>query len=322
MVKEAGGPEVLELTEITLRAPGPGEVLIRVDSIGVGRPDVLFRSGVYKWMPPLPAVLGAEATGTIEALGPGVSELAPGDRVLASYAALGCYAEYVVAPANNVLKLVAGLDLETAIHIPNYVTAQALLTDAIANRDISSLYVNGAAGGVGVAIIQTAKLRGVTVYAGVGSAEKARFAQGLGATQAIDYSRTEAAKEVLASTRGGGVDLVLDHLAGPRFVENFAMVAPLGIIVSFNILGGFPAMDLFREMRANLAKSPAVRCFSGHVYDTMPERLEVHQQNAMALLREGRVSPVVFDRLPLDGARRAHELLDSRKVLGKLLLKP
>lgn len=321
-VTQAGGPETLRLVDVPVRDPGPGEVLVRTHTIGVGKPDVLFRTGVYRWMPPLPAIIGAEASGHVEAVGEGVEEIALGDAVLVSYAPVGCYAEYVTAPLRNVLKLPADVDLADAVHIPNYVTGYALLTDAPAGMAVATLFMNGAAGGVGAAVVQMAALREITVIAAASTDEKCAFVRGQGAAHVINYRTTEVVPEVLRLTGGEGVDLILDHFVGPNFTDNLEMLAPLGMIVSFNVLGGFPENDLFRELRAHLPKSPAVRCFSAHVYDKRPARLKQIQLEVIELLRAGKLAPPVHARLPLAEARAAHELLDRGQVLGKLVLQP
>lgn len=321
-IEEYGGPEVLKVVDLPSRSPGANQVLVRIHTIGVGKPDVLLRTGVYKWKPPLPTVVGAEGAGVVEALGPDVEGLNVGDKVLVSYAPVGCYAEYAVAPVQNVLKLPADLDLELAIHVPNYVTAYALLHDGARGVEADRLYVNGAAGGLGIAIIQLAKDLGKEVIAGASSDEKCAFVREHGADHAINYSVQPVIPEVLRLTDGAGVPLILDHLVGPRFTDNLDMLAPLGTIVSFNALLGFPAEDLFVQMRARLTNSPAVRCFSAHVYDKNPGRLREIQAAVLALFRSGRLRPPVYDILPLAEARQAHELLDAGRVLGKLLLKP
>lgn len=321
-ITQYGGPEVLNYVDLPTPRPGAGQVLVRLEAIGVGKPDVLVRTGVYKWKPPLPTVLGGEGAGIIEAIGEGVEDLAPGDKVLLSYAVLGCYADYAVAPVAKVLKLPPDFDPHQAVNIPNYVTGYALMHDAARGVDPHTLYINGAAGGLGVAVIQLANLDNIKVIAGAGSEEKCAFLRRHGAAHTINYSNQNVIDEVLRITGGRGAPLILDHLIGPRFTDTLKMLAPLGMIVSFNALLGFPEEDLFAQMRANLTRSPAVRCFSGHVYDDNPARLKEIQNIVLDLFRKGAVNAPVHDVFPLARAREAHVLMDSGKVLGKLLLKP
>jgi NADPH:quinone reductase len=298
---------------------------VRAHAIGVGKPDALFRTGAYRWRPPLPAIPGAEMSGTVEALGAGVTGLAPGDPVLVYHLGGGCYAECVAVPARAVTRLSAGVDFDDAVSIPNYQVAWALVHEAARGVNVRALYVNGAAGGVGSAIIQLAKLQGITVIAGASSAAKCAFAARQGADHVIDYGADGAgsiAERLLALTDGRGVDLILDHIVGRDFTRNLEALAAFGLIVSFNALGGLPEEDLFRAMRAHLPKSPAVRCFTMHSFDHNEAERQRIAAAVMALFAEGHVHPPIDERLPLAEARLAHERLDARAVLGKLVLQP
>jgi NADPH2:quinone reductase len=283
---------------------------------------VLFRAGVYRWMPPLPAIPGAEMTGYIEALGSGVSDLHVGEPVLVYHLGGGCYAQYAKVPASAVTRLPPEIDLDDAVSIPNYQVAYALLTEAARGIAAKTVYVNGAAGGIGSAVIQLCRWQGISVIAGASNAAKCAFARSQGATHVIDYGRESVAERLLEITHGHGVDLILDHIVGKDFTDNLKALAPFGLIVSFNALGGLPEKDLFREMRAHLPKSPGVRCFTMHSFDHDPEGRRRVAERTLEIFASHRVSPPVDRRLPLAEARQAHELLDARAVLGKLILKP
>lgn len=321
-VGRAGGPEVLETIERPTPLPGDGEVLVRAHAIGVGKPDVLFRTGVYRWMPPLPAVPGCEMSGHVAALGPGVRGLEVGRRVLVYHLGGGCYAEYAAVPQASVTPLPDTVDLDDAVSIPNYQVAWALLNEAARGIAPRTVYINGAAGGIGCAVIQLCRLAGIDVIAGASSEAKCAFARAQGATHSIDYGRETVVDRVLEITGGRGAELILDHIVGPHFTDNLKMLAPLGLVVSFNVLGGLPEKDLFRELRANLNRSPAVRCFTMHSYDHMPEARQRMLSEIVAMFAAGKVKPPVYRRVPLADARQAHAMLDAREVLGKLLLKP
>ncbi len=317
-----GGPEALHYVDLPDPVPGAGQVLVRAHAIGVGKPDVLFRTGVYRWLPPLPATPGVEMTGRIERLGDGVTGFAVGERVLVYHLSAGCYAEAIAVPVASVTKLPDNVDLDEAASIPNYQVAWALLNHAARGIQAKSLYVNGAAGGMGSAIIQLAKLRDLTVIAGASTAAKCAFARSLGADHTIDYGSESVVERVLSITGGRGVDLSFDHLIGKHFTDCLKMMAPFGLIVSFNMLAGYPEKDLFKEMRANLERSPAVRCFTMHSYDRDPDGRRTIAAETMKLFAAGKVKPPIYRRVPLAEARRAHEMLDAREVLGKLILKP
>jgi NADPH2:quinone reductase len=317
-----GGPEVLKLVELDDPVPGNDEVVVRAHAIGVGKPDVLFRTGVYRWMPDLPAVPGAEMAGIVEAVGAGVTALCPGRKALVYRFRGGCYAERIVVSAAEVTPLPDSVDLDDAVSIPNFQVASALINEAARGIDVRTLYVNGAAGGIGCAVIQLGKLAGVTVIAGASSAEKCAFARGQGADHTIEYGRERVAERLRVITQGRGVDLVLDHIVGPDFTDNLQALAPFGLIVSFNALGGPPAKDLFREMRANLPLSPGVRCFTMHSFDHDPEAKARIAERVVGLFAKGKVKPPVHACLSLAEARRAHEMLDARQAMGKIILRP
>jgi NADPH2:quinone reductase len=214
------------------------------------------------------------------------------------------------------------VDLDDAVSIPNYQVAWALLNEAARGIAARTVYVNGAAGGIGCAVIQLCRLAGIDVIAGASSDEKCAFARAQGATHSVNYGRESVVDRVLEITGGRGAELILDHIVGPNFTDNLKMLAPLGLIVSFNVLGGLPEKDLFRELRANLNRSPAVRCFTMHSYDHMPEARQRMLSEIVAMFAAGKVKPPVYRRVPLADAREAHRMLDAREVLGKLLLKP
>lgn len=319
---ETGGPEVLEYVDLPDPTAGPGEVLVKAHAFGVGKPDVLLRSGVYKWMPPLPAVIGNEMTGHVVGVGTGVSHLALGQAVLVFGTGGGRHAEFNSVPGDIVTPLPGAVDLDAAVSIPNYAIAWCLLKEACAGTDVASVYVNGAAGGVGSAVIDLCRLEGIDIIAGASSDAKCAFARELGAAHTINYAGGNVADRVLELTDGRGVDLVLDQLVGPDFTDNLRMLAPLGMILSFNALAGLPEKELFAEMRANLGKSPAVRCFSWHSYDANPDARARVLGEVVERFASGGLTPPIHATLPLADARKAHEMLDARDILGKVVLKP
>jgi NADPH2:quinone reductase len=318
----AGGPEVLDYVDVPTPSPGAGEVLVRAHAIGVGKPDVLFRTGAYRWRPPLPAIPGAEMSGHIEALGRGVDQLRVGQPVLIYRFSGGCYAEQIAVPAAEVTVLPGGIDLDDAVSIPNYQVAYALLTVAARGLDAKTVYVNGAAGGIGSAIIRLCKLNGVAVIAGASSDEKCAFARAQGASHTVNYAQGGAVPRVLELTGGRGADLILDHIVGKDFTDNLDMLAPMGLIVSFNALGGLPEKDLFKEMRAHLPRSPAVRCFTMHSFDHATHLRGRATDKVLKLFAEKKIDPVLGPSFPLAEAQAAHRALEARGVMGKIILKP
>lgn len=317
-----GGPDVFRLVDLPDPVAQADEVVVRAEAIGVGKPDVLFRTGAYRWMPPLPATPGAEMAGRIEAVGSGVTQLRVGQKVLVYRLTGGCYAERIAVKAEETTVLPDSIDLVDAVSIPNFQVASALLNEAAFGVTPKCVYVNGAAGGIGTAVIQLCRLAGIMVIAGASTAEKCAFARQQGASATVNYGNGDVAGRVLSITHGRGVDLVLDHIVGKDFTENLKMLAPFGLIVSFNALGGLPEKDLFKEMRAHLPLSPAVRCFTMHSFDHDPQARQRLAQRVIALFASGRVVPPVYATLPLAEAKRAHEMLDRREALGKIVLIP
>jgi NADPH2:quinone reductase len=185
-----------------------------------------------------------------------------------------------------------------------------------------SVLVVGAAGGVGSALVQLAKLAGMMVIGTVSSVEKAAFARALGADQVINYREQPVPETTMELTRGRGVDLVLDHVGGSSFTEHLSALANWGTLVSYNVFTALPEKDLLSEMRVHVDKNPAVRCFSFHSYDHDAEGRRRLMSAVIGLLAEGAIQPAIGARCSLSEVRRAHALLDAGTVLGKIAMNP
>lgn len=319
---ETGGPDVLQYHELPDPAPGEGEVLVRMAAVGIAKPDYLMRSGKYRWMPPLPVIPGNEMAGTIEALGPGVDGLSEGQRVLVWGWEQGCYTELGAYGVHRIQPLPDNVSFDAAVSIPNYLVAWAILFAVPGGRKAERVYVNGAAGGVGSTVIDICKAKGIEVIAGASNADKCAFCADLGAAHTIDYSQENVVDRLNEITDGKGVSLFLDQIVGPHFTSNLEALSPLGTIVSFNALGGLPEDELFAAMRGKLGNALGVRCFSWHCYDQEPELAEPVMAAVMEMMAAGELDPPVHDRLPLKDAAHAHQLLDDRAIMGKLVLVP
>ena len=317
---------MLEYVDVPTPQPGEGEVLVKADTIGVSMPEVLVRKGTYAWMPRLPAIPGIELSGTVVDQGGSVVEPAIGQPVFVSARDLpvraGCYAEYVAVPAKAAHPLPPGCSLEAAACLSNYQVAYHLIHTAARGVAAECVLIYAAAGGVGSAAVQLALIAGMTVIGVVGSEAKRRAVETLGAQNAIDYRREDVAARVRDVTAGHGADLILDPIGGKGFGRNFDMLAPLGIVISYGRLDGPPDPDFPAAMRANSATSPAVRFFTIHSFDNRPDIRAATMSTLLDHLTAGRIRPLIHDRLPLAEAARAHELLESGEVIGKLLLKP
>ncbi|MFD1840596.1 zinc-binding dehydrogenase [Paracidovorax cattleyae] len=320
-----GGPEVLRLQSVALPQPGPGEVLVQAHTIGVGRPDCMVRRGTYKWMPPLPCTPGNEMSGTVEALGAGVANIHLGQPVLVSSRELsvrgGCYAQYVAIPAHAAILLPHGLDLSLAPALPNYQVAWALLHRAAVRERVQTLYLNGAAGGVGTAVLQLARELGIRAIAGASSAAKREAALQEGAAAAIEPDG-DAAARIRALTDGRGVDLVLDHLGGAGLAGLVGALAPFGTLVSYNLLAGPPQEDVFQALRSHIGQAPGIRCFNMHTFDHDQPGRRALLAPAIDWMARVRIRPRVHARLPLSEAAEAHRLMEERAAIGKIMLDP
>ncbi|QHO71704.1 quinone oxidoreductase [Bradyrhizobium sp. CCBAU 051011] len=326
LVHRPGGPEALDYVEVPVPALGARDVLIRAQAFGVGQPDKLIRSGVYKWMPPLPANPGNDVAGYVDAVGADVTEVSAGQRVLLSARDLaqrgGCYAEYVAAPADAVHLLPENVAFEDAVCLANYQVAWALLHHCGAATPPRSVLVIGAAGGVGTSLVQLAKIAGMKVIGTVSTPEKAAFARRMGADETIFYRDEDVIARTRALTDGRGVSLVLDHVCGPEFYSYLGALDKWGTIVSYNAFAGLPAENAMREMRKYLDICPAIRCFSFHIYDHDREGRREIMRKVISYLAEGAIRPSIFKRFKLSDVRAAHELLDSGAAFGKIVMTP
>jgi NADPH2:quinone reductase len=327
VLHRTGGPEVLTWhPDWPTPEPGPGEVRVLARAIGVGRPDVLVRSGRYKWMPPLPAIPGSELAGTVEAPGPDVKGLAVGDPVLVSARELtqrgGGYAEYQCAPADAVFRLPAGLSFVDAVSLPNVQLALALLHAAGGTADAQSVLVTGAAGGVAAALAQLARARGLRVIGTARTAARRELALAQGCDAVLDPAGHDLADRVRALTAGRGVDRAFDAIGGRTLVDALHALAPLGMAVSYNVVAGPPSEDVFQVLRQLLGRSLALRVFSMHTLDAERTRRRAWMDEAIALLASGRVRAPQATVLPLAEAQQAHRIIDAGESAGKLVLIP
>jgi NADPH:quinone reductase len=326
LVHQPGGPDALDYVDLPVPAPGPGQVQIRAEVFGVGQPDVLIRRGVYKWMPPLPANPGNDLAGRITVLGSGVENVEIGQKVLLSARDLpqrgGCYAEYIVASADAIHLLPPGIELEAAVCLANYQVAYALLHECGHQRSSESVLVIGAAGGVGTALVQLAKLAGMTVIGTISSTEKADFARRNGADHIINYRIENVVARTRELTEGRGVGLVLDHVCGPEFTDYLGALGRWGTLVSYNAFAGLPKENLLGAMRNYLDVCPAVRCFSFHIYDHDREGRRALMRNVIDALDRGAIQPAISARFKLAEVRKAHALLEQGAALGKIVMTP
>jgi NADPH:quinone reductase len=326
VIRRTGDPSVLEYVEVPTPVPDGHQVLVKADTIGVCMPEVLVRRGSYAWMPPLPAIPGIELSGTIIARGADVGDREIGQKVWVSARDLpvraGCYAEYIAVPTAAAHRLPPGCDLEAAACLSNYQVAWHVLHSASRGVDAKTVLVLNAAGGVGSAAVQLARLAGMDVIGVAGSDAKVEAIRALGAAYAINYRSEDVIARVLEATQGQGADLILDPIGGKGFGRNFAMLASLGLVVSYGRLDGPPDPGFVAAMREHHAKSPAVRFFTIHSFDDRPDIRTAATNVLIGHLAAGEIRPPIHARLSLAEARRAHEMLEAGEVIGKVVMKP
>lgn len=325
-IKRTGGPEVLELIDLPTPVPGATQVLVKAHSIGVCMPEIMVRKGKYHWMPPLPAIPGIEMSGTVVAAGEKVTSLAVGQSVWVSAREFkdrgGCYAEFIVADADSLYALPPGVCLEEAAGLANYQVAWHLLYSATQGFNYDWILVPAAAGGVGSALTQLARAAGKRVIGLVSSKEKAAFCIEQGAVAAINYKTGDIGEEIKAATGGRGVDLVLDPVGGPNMGKLFDYLGPFGMLILYGGIEGPADPNVLEPMRRSPARNLAFRTFTMHVFDDWPERRVSATRELLRLFAAGTIRPPIYDRIPLSEVRRAHEIFESGKVLGKLIMKP
>ncbi len=324
-VHTPGGPEALVMVTLPDPVPGAGQVRVRAQAMGVGRPDVLIRNGTYKWMPPLPAIPGAELAGVVDAVGEGVTRWREGDAVLVSARELpergGCYAEAIVVPEDAPFGLPKGLTLESALSAPNLQLAQALFL-AAGHANAQSVLITGAAGGVATMLAQLARHKGLALLGTVRSEDKRRFALANGFDQVFSASEGSLPQRVREATGGRGVDVAFDPIGAQSLTDCLYSLAMLGTAVSYNVVAGPPAEDVFATLRALLGRSLALRCFSMHSFDADRTLRRQLMDSALRLLAEGHVRAPQATVMALDQVQEVHRVLDAGGTMGKIVLTP
>lgn len=314
-----GDPEVLKPAEGPRPVAAEGEVLIRVKAAGVNRPDVVQRRGAYPPPPGVTDIPGLEVAGEIAKVGPGVSGLSVGDRVCALVAG-GGYAEYVAAPAPQVLPIPGGLDDAAAAAIPEtYFTVWTNVFQLGGFKADETILVHGGASGIGTTAIQLAAALGGRVFATVRSDEKAAACREFGAEEAINYTTDNFADRVLDLTDGAGADVILDMRGGEFFPENLRAAAQGGRMISIASLAGREVtLDIPTMMRKRvIITGSTLRARPVPEKGAIAKELRTH---VWPLFEAGKIRPRVAQILDLHDAADAHRLLESNSVVGKIVL--
>jgi NADPH2:quinone reductase len=313
-----GGPEVLETAQRPTPQPGPGEILIRHRAIGLNFIDTYVRSGLYPTS--LPAVLGSEGSGVVEAVGGGVSRFKVGDR--AAYAGgSGAYAEARVYKADRAVHVPEGISDEIAAAVMlKGMTAEYLLRRCFKVEAGHTVLIHAAAGGAGGLLVQWAKALGARVIGTAGSPEKADLARSFGADEVILYRHEDVAERVRALTGGGGVDVVYDSVGKDTFEGSLASLKRRGWLVAFgNASGPAPPVDPLKLMRGGslVLTRPTLAD-----YTATTEELDACAGAVFAAIRSGAIRPQIGQRFTLAEVAEAHRVLEGRATTGATVLIP
>lgn len=315
-VHQFGGPEVLQVHEVPVPEPGPGQVLVQVRAAGVNPYDTYMRAGTYAIKPELPYTPGSDAAGLVQAVGAGVTRVKPGDRVYTARTLSGAYAECALALESQVHPLPAGISFAqgAGLWVPYGTALTALRHHALA-RPGETVLVHGASGGVGVAAIQAARAMGLRVLATAGTPDGLELVLREGAHLAFDHGRAEHAGEVMAATGGRGVDVILEMLANVNLAADLKLLAIEGRVIIIGNRG--EATINPRDLMARRATARGFTLWAA----TEGEQAELHAAIA-AGLDNGTLRPVVGKELPLAEAARAHVDILAPGAHGKIVLVP
>jgi len=317
-VHEFGGPEMLHCDDLPVPEPGQGEVLVKMAAAGVNFIDIYHRIGIYQQ--PLPTILGVEGAGTVAAVGPGVTEFKPGDPVAFS-GPQGADAEYTLVPAAKLVPVPAALDLSLAAAVLlQGMTAHFLTHSTFPLKQGDTTLIHAAAGGVGLLLVQMAKMLGATVIGTTSSEEKAQLVRQAGADHVILYTQTDFEAETKRLTEGRGVDVVYDSVGQTTFEKSLNVLRMRGMLVLFGQSSGkVPPIDpLILNSKGSLFLTrPTV-----FHYTATREELLWRSGDVFKWVAAGQLQVRVDRQLPLADAAEAHRLLASRQTAGKLLLLP
>ncbi|WP_424195035.1 quinone oxidoreductase family protein [Ampullimonas aquatilis] len=314
-----GGPEVMQYVDVEVRAPAPGEALVRHHACGLNYIDVYFRTGLYPL--DLPAGLGMEAAGVVEAVGEGVDHVKPGDRIVYATKPPGAYAEQRVMPAESLIRLPDDISFEQgAAMMLQGLTVQYLFRRTFRLQGGETILFHAAAGGVGLIACQWARALGVTMIGTVGSEEKGELAKQMGCTHVINYNTESFVERVREITGGQGVSVVYDSIGKDTFWGSLDCLAPLGMLVSFgNASGPAPAFTM-----GDLAQrgSLFVTRPSLFNYTTKRSDLENMAGELFGMVESGKVAIEIKQRFALKDVAQAHIALENRKTIGSTILIP
>lgn len=318
-IHKHGGPEVMQWEDIDVPAPGPGQARIRHTAVGLNYVDTYNRSGLYPSQ--LPLIVGGEGAGVVEAVGPGVTDIKPGDRIAYGAAPIGSYCEARLIPADRLVKIPDGItDQQAASMMLKGLTTQYLIRSTYRVKSGETVLFHAAAGGVGLIFGQWAKHLGATAIGTVGDAAKAKLAQAHGYAHVINYREHNFVEEVLKITKGAKLPVVYDGVGKDTWNGSLDVLQPRGLMVSFgNASGAVPPVNL------------GILASKGSLYVTRPtlgtyvakrEELVANANELFDLVKKGVIKIEVNQTYALKDAAQAHRDLESRKTTGSTVLIP
>ena len=318
-MSQNGGPEVMQLVDVELGEPGPGEALVRHHAIGVNYIDVYFRTGLYPQ--PLPAGVGMEGAGIVEKVGPGVTHVKPGDRVAYSGRPPGAYSQARIMPAEILVVLPDELSFEQgAAMMLQGLTVQYLLNDTYKVKKGDTVLFHAAAGGVGLFACQWLKAIGATMIGTVGSPEKAALAKAHGCDHTILYRDEDFVEKLKEITGGKGVPVVYDSIGKDTFMKSLDCLSPRGMMVTFgNASGPVPPLDL-----SILGGKGSLKVTRPTLMTYVHNRslLEPMAADLFQMVISGKIKIEINQRYPLADAAQAHRDLEGRNTTGSTILIP
>jgi NADPH:quinone reductase len=315
-VSEFGGPEVLKLHEVPTPKPETGQVLVKVGAVGVNPYDTYMRTGTYAIKPPLPYTPGSDAAGTVEAVGAGVKNVKPGDRVYTAKTITGAYAEYTLTLESQVQKLPSNISFEqgAGVWVP-YGTAYHAIHHEAKVRASDTVLVHGASGGVGSAAVQMLHAMGCTVFGTASSQAGQDLVKREGATQVFNHGNAGYTDEIMKATDGRGVDVILEMLANVNLGNDLKLLAQFGRVIVIGNRG-----EVTINARDLMARRASARGFTLWAA-TEAEMTDIHA-GLYAGLEHGTLTPIVGKKIPLAEAARAHQEILTSGAAGQIVLIP
>ena len=332
LIKQSSADKAFELREVPLPTTNAGQVLIKVEAFGLNFADVMARKGMYKEAPPLPAILGYDVAGTIEEIGIGVLNFKKGDRVTAM-TRFGGYAEYAVTNASAVAIIPANLDIATATALTTqYCTAIYAAAEMVNLYKGDKVLIHSGAGGVGTALIQYAKYKQCEIFATAGSADKVDYLKKIGVHHPINHTTQDFEKTINEITLQKGVDVIFDAVGGKTVKKGMRLLAPGGRLVCYgaadisdkNLFGKIKTLlgfGFYHPFMLMMPSKSLIGINMLHIADFQPHVIERCLAKVMKLYSEGIFVPTIAKIFDAKDIAAAHDFLENRKSIGKVVVK-